>query len=58
MTASADPAGRGAMHTASVLAPFALAWIGTVVVLRRWPGRSVELAITAALVALILSTRV
>jgi mannose/fructose/N-acetylgalactosamine-specific phosphotransferase system component IID len=58
MTASADPTGRGAMHTASVLAPFALAWIGTVVVLRRWPGRSVELALTAALVALILSTRV
>jgi len=58
MTASADPAGQGAMHTASVLAPFALAWIGTILALRRWPGRSVELALTAALVALVVSTRV
>jgi len=58
MAASADPAGRGAMHTASVLAPFALAWMGTILALRRWPGRSVELALTAALVALVVSTRV
>jgi hypothetical protein len=58
MTESADPAGLGAAHTAQVLMPFVLAWLGTVVVLKRWPGRSVELALTAALVALAASTRV
>jgi len=58
MTESADPAGLGALHTAQVLMPFALAWVGTVLVLKRWPGRSVELALTAALVALVASTRV
>ena len=58
MTKSADPAGMGLWHTASVLAPFALAAIATLLVLRRWPGRSVELALTAALVALVASTRV
>jgi len=58
MTESADPAGLGPAHTVFVLAPFALGWIGAAVGLRRWPGRSVELALAAALVALILSTRV
>jgi PTS system mannose-specific IID component len=58
MTESADPAGLGAMHTAQVLMPFALAWLGTVLLLKRWPGRSVELALTAALAALVVSTRV
>jgi len=58
MTQSADPSGLGLAHTASVLAPFVLAGIATILVLRRWPGRSVELALTAALVALVVSTRV
>ena len=58
MTESADPAGMGLAHTVSVLAPFALAGITTILALRRWPGRSVELALTAALVALVVSTRV
>jgi PTS system mannose-specific IID component len=58
MAESADPAGLGAAHTAQVLMPFVLAWLGTVLVLKRWPGRSVELALTAALVALVASTRV
>jgi mannose/fructose/N-acetylgalactosamine-specific phosphotransferase system component IID len=58
MTESADPAGLGPAHTASVLAPFALGWIVSALVLRRWPGRSVEIALTAALVALVVSTRV
>ncbi len=57
MAQSADPAGLGPAHTASVLAPFVLGWIGTVLGLRRWPGRSVEIALAAALVALIVSTR-
>lgn len=55
---SADPAGLGAAHTAQVLMPFVLAWLGTVLALKRWPGRSVELALAAALVALAASTRV
>jgi len=58
MMESADPAGQGAAHTAQVLMPFGLAWLGTVLVLKRWPGRSVELALAAALVALVVSTRV
>ena len=58
MTESADPAGEGFAHTAGVLAPFALGLIGTALGLRRWPGRGVELALVAALVALLFSTRV
>ena len=58
MTESADPSGLGPAHTAGVLAPFALGWIGAAVGLRRWPGRSVEIALAAALVALVFSTRV
>lgn len=58
MTESADPAGLGFAHTASVLAPFALGWIVSALALRRWPGRCVEIALTAALVALVVSTRV
>ena len=58
MTESADPAGLGFAHTASVLAPFALGWIVSALVLRRWPGRCVEIALAAALVALVVSTRV
>jgi mannose PTS system EIID component len=58
MTESADPAGLGLAHTASVLAPFALGWIVSALALRRWPGRRVEIALTAALVALVVGTRV
>ena len=58
MTESADPAGLGPAHTASVLAPFALGWIVSALALRRWPGRCVEIALAAALVALVVSTRV
>ena len=58
MTESADPAGLGFAHTASVLAPFALGWIVSALALRRWPGRRVELALAAALVALVVSTHV
>jgi PTS system mannose-specific IID component len=58
MTESADPADLGPAHTAWVLAPFVLGWIATAAGLRRWPGRSVEIALAAALVALIVSTRV
>ena len=58
MTESADPAGLGLAQTARVLTPFALAWLGTVLLLPRWPGRAVEIAIAAALVALVVSTRV
>jgi PTS system mannose-specific IID component len=58
MTESADPAGMGPAHTAWVLAPFVLGWIATAAGLKRWPGRSVEIALAAALVALIVSTRV
>ncbi len=58
MTLSADPGGLGIGHTASVLAPFALGWIGAAGALKRWPGRSIEIALAAALVALIVSTRV
>jgi PTS system mannose-specific IID component len=58
MTESADPAGLGPAHTAFVLAPFALGWIVSVLALRRWPGRCVEIALAAALVALVVSTRV
>jgi len=57
MAASAKPE-LGVLHVASVLAPFVLAWLATALLLRRWPGRSVELALTAALVALVVSTRV
>jgi mannose/fructose/N-acetylgalactosamine-specific phosphotransferase system component IID len=55
---SADPAGQGFAHTAYVLAPFVLGMIGTALALRRWPGRGVEIALLAALVALLFSTRV
>ncbi len=58
MTESADPAGLGPTHTAWVLAPFALGLFATAAGLKRWPGRSVEIALAAALVALIVSTRV
>jgi|GEM_PF-1419029 len=58
MTESADPSGLGALHTAGVLTPFALGWIGAALLLRRWPGRGVEIALAAALVALVVSTRV
>ncbi len=58
MTESADPSGLGAAHPAGVLLPFALGWLGTAILLRRWPGRCVEIALTAALVALVVSTRV
>lgn len=58
MAESADPGRQGLAHTASVLAPFALGMIGTVLALRRWPGRVVEIAFLAALVALVFSTRV
>jgi PTS system mannose-specific IID component len=55
---SADPAGEGIAHVAFVLAPFALGLIGTAWGLRRWPGRSVEIALAALVLALALSTRV
>jgi hypothetical protein len=58
LTGSADPAGEGSSHTASVLAPFVLGLIATAMGLKRWPGRSVEIALAAALVALVFSTRV
>jgi PTS system mannose-specific IID component len=58
MTESADPEGLGVAHTAYVLAPFVLGMIGTALGLRRWPGRGVEIALAAALAALVLSTRV
>ena len=58
MTESADPEGLGLAHTVSVLAPFVLGLIGAALGLRRWPGRSVEIALAAALVALVFSTRV
>ncbi len=58
MAESADLAGQGPAHTAHVLAPFALGMIGTALALKRWPGRGVEIALLAALVALVFSTRV
>jgi mannose/fructose/N-acetylgalactosamine-specific phosphotransferase system component IID len=58
LSGSADPAGQGPTHTASVLAPFVLGFIVTAPGLKRWPGRSVEIALAAALVALVFSTRV
>jgi len=55
---SADPAGLGPAHIAVVLAPFVLGFLAAAFGLKRWPGRSVEIALAAALVALALSTRV
>ena len=58
LNTSADQAGQGLTHAASVLAPFVLGFIATAVGLTRWPGRSVEIALMAALMALFVSTRV
>jgi len=58
LNGSVDPGGQGLTQTASVLAPFVLGFIATALGLTRWPGRSVEIALAAALVALVLSTRV
>jgi len=58
LTKSADPAGQGLAHITLVLAPFVLGFLGTALGLKRWPGRSVEIALAAALLALALSTRV
>ncbi|HYR52658.1 MAG TPA: PTS system mannose/fructose/sorbose family transporter subunit IID [Candidatus Dormibacteraeota bacterium] len=58
MAQSADPGHEGFAHKASVLAPFVLGSILTAILLRRWPGRTVEIAFAAALVALVLSTRI
>jgi len=57
MVQCADPAHEGFAHKASVLAPFVLGSALTALLLRRWPGRSVEIAFAAALVALVLSSR-
>jgi mannose PTS system EIID component len=58
LNGSADPAGQGLRYAASVLAPFVLGMTATALALARWPGRSVEIALAAALVALVVSTRV
>ena len=58
MTQSADPGDEGFARTAFVLAPLVLGSIGTALLLRRWPGRGVEIALAAALAALVLSTRI
>ena len=58
MKGSVDPLGRGTAHIAFVLAPFLLGALGAAVGLRRWPGRGVEVALVATLLALILSIRV
>jgi mannose/fructose/N-acetylgalactosamine-specific phosphotransferase system component IID len=58
MSGSVDPLGRGPAHVASVLAPFVLGAVGAAAGLKRWPGRSVEIALAAVLLALIVSTRV
>ena len=55
---SADPASQGLAHIAFVLAPFVLGFLAAAFGLKRWPGRGVEIALAAALVALALSTRV
>ncbi|MBI4365064.1 MAG: PTS system mannose/fructose/sorbose family transporter subunit IID [Candidatus Latescibacteria bacterium] len=58
MSGSVDPLGRGPAHVASVLAPFVLGAVGAAAGLKRWPGRGVEIALAALLLALIVSTRV
>jgi PTS system mannose-specific IID component len=58
LNGSADPAGQGLSYAASVLAPFVLGMTATALGLARWPGRNVEIALAAALVALVFSTRV
>jgi PTS system mannose-specific IID component len=55
---SADAASQGLAHIAFVLAPFVLGFLAAAFGLKRWPGRGVEIALAAALVALALSTRV
>ena len=58
MRGSVDPLGRGPAHVASVLAPFVLGAVGAAVGLKRWPGRGIEIALAAVLLALIISSHV
>lgn len=58
MWGSVDPLERGPAHVATVLAPLVLGGVAAAAGLKRWPGRGVEVALVAALLALIASTRV
>ena len=58
MRESVDPLGRGPAHVATVLAPFLLGLVGAAAGMKRWPGRGVEIALAATLLALLASIRV